>query len=203
MRRFVSSLTGPLPLRTLETVATDTFASRATSLIVTMLLTGGRANAEALPDQRQALTGTRSLPARPPNGKYVIVYIEGASATLRKSSGMGQLPRILPAASHLPPSPTPANRRTFAGDHPKFCSIADTFRRSGDDGVPRVGGSVRSQPSARATERGRILLLGRLALHQHPATATHSARASAVRTLRSYALGRIQRHHHLAVHRAR
>src|SRR5690349_25116547 len=135
MRRFVSSLTGPLPLRTLETVATDTFASRATSLIVTMLLTGGRANAEALPDQRQALTGTRSLPARPPNGKYVIVYIEGASATLRKSSGMGQLPRILP-------SPTPANRRTFAGDNPKFCSVADTFRRSGDDGVPRVGGSV-------------------------------------------------------------
>src|SRR5213593_2166536 len=38
MRRLVSSLTGPLPLRTLETVATDTFASRATSLIVTILL---------------------------------------------------------------------------------------------------------------------------------------------------------------------
>src|SRR6267378_2199727 len=38
INRFVSSLTGPLAFRTLETVATDIFASRATSLIVTILL---------------------------------------------------------------------------------------------------------------------------------------------------------------------
>jgi hypothetical protein len=41
----VSSLTGPLALRTLETVATDIFASRATSLIVTMILAMGSARA--------------------------------------------------------------------------------------------------------------------------------------------------------------
>src|SRR5947207_2415927 len=38
MSRRVSSLTGPLPFRTLDTVATETLASRATSLIVTILL---------------------------------------------------------------------------------------------------------------------------------------------------------------------
>src|SRR6476620_7181900 len=41
MRRRVFSLTGPLSFRTLDTVATDTFASRATSLIVTMILAKG------------------------------------------------------------------------------------------------------------------------------------------------------------------
>src|SRR5882757_4797870 len=42
INRCVSSLTGPLPFNTLETVATDIFASRATSLIVTILLAAKR-----------------------------------------------------------------------------------------------------------------------------------------------------------------
>src|SRR6266705_1273204 len=101
MIRRVSSATGPLPLRTLETVATDTFASRATSLIVTILLAGvcparqmwnqagAKKTAELLADLCQERL------------QYVIVYIEGA----RPSS---DLPVI-----RLPPFPRSGSRSNF------------------------------------------------------------------------------------------
>ncbi|GAC1483397.1 MAG: hypothetical protein NVS1B5_02520 [Gemmatimonadaceae bacterium] len=75
MSRPVASLTGPLPFRTLETVATDTFASRATSVIVTILPQGFLVD---LPVERN---------------KYVIVYIEGArDKFLAPFFGLGPFP---------------------------------------------------------------------------------------------------------------
>src|SRR5712675_2454752 len=150
MRRRVFSLTGPLPFSTLETVATDMFASRATSLIVTILLTG-------------------YWPISVERGKYVIVYIRGARAPL--------LARPPLPPSHRPIELSPCEIPAYRTLH----YPGDWSAQRLPSGRPRL----RPQSSRRSPERGRILLLRRLALHQHPATRPDHSCALGVRSLRA------------------
>src|SRR3982074_297591 len=104
MSRPVSSLTGPLPLRTLDTVATDIFAARATSLIVTILLTG----------YWPIFTPTRQICNRLHRGRQRQL---APMPRPRANPGIGA------AFLRTLPSPLAPARRTFACEIPTYCPL--------------------------------------------------------------------------------